>query len=527
MVEPAAPFAPLSSLLDAALDVDGGGWPALVLASETWSFADLAARSAQIGTWASTCAPVGGMVAIIGENHPDWVAAYYGVPTNQRVLCFLNHRLSPAELASQIERSGARGILASNTQAARLDAIFSPDLPLLRFGDELPEITLRSPEEDFAPDDPAWLLFTSGTTGAPKGALLTQRSIMAALLSGTAARPIDPNEVFAFPFPLCHVAGYNVLRLHAARRPVVLLERFDPGDFIDAVERSRVTSATMAATMLASLREHLDEHPEAIARLASLTSLAYGASPMPAELLRWADDTLGVTLSQGYGMTELSGNAVFLDPEAHRQGLDHDPTVLLAAGRPGEGVEVEIRDPTGAALGVGETGEITVRGDQVMLGYLDDAAATQHTIVDGWLRTGDGGRWRSDGLIEVVDRLKDVIVTGGENVASLEVENAIRAHLPAVREVAVVGIPDTTWGENVCAVVVPYPGETLTIDELARSLTDRLAGFKIPRHLVIIEALPMTHSGKVAKAQLRSWLAEDPTRAGRRREAGPSSAPTI
>ena len=509
--------APLSSLLDAALDHGHGASAALHVADETWSFADLAERSEQLGTWGSACAPRGGVVAIIGENHPDWVAAYYGIPAHSRVLCFLNHRLSPGELTSQIERAGAQGLVASPSQAARLHGHISARLPILEFGAELPPAKQGRSEDGTSLESPAWLLFTSGTTGAPKGALLTSRSIMAALKSGADARPIDPGEVFAFPFPLCHVAGYNVLRLHAAGRPVVLLERFDPSDFIDAVERSHVTSATMAATMLASLRDHLNLHPQETTRLATLATLAYGASPMPPELLRWADRTLGVALSQGYGMTELSGNAVFLDAAEHRRGLDGDPTVLLAAGRPGDGVEVEIRDPAGVPLGIGETGEITVRGHQIMQGYLDDDRATELAIVDGWLRTGDGGRWRPDGLLEVVDRLKDVIVTGGENVASLEVENAIREHVAAVREVAVVAVPDETWGENVCAVVALFPGTTLDLDGLAASLTDKIAGFKIPRHLIIVETLPLTHSGKVAKAQLRSLIADDPAVAGPRR----------
>ena len=158
-----------------------------------------------------------------------------------------------------------------------------------------------------------------------------------------------------------------------------------------------------------------------------------------------------------------------------------------------------------------------------MVGYLDDEDTTARTIVDGWLATGDGGRWRADGILEVVDRLKDVIVTGGENVASLEVERAIRTTFDEVVDVAVIGVPDPTWGENVCAVIVERsPGE-MTIDRLAEGLSGALAGFKIPRHLVVVDALPLTHSGKAAKATLRMWLADEPDHLGPRRSRDRSS----
>jgi acyl-CoA synthetase (AMP-forming)/AMP-acid ligase II len=343
---------------------------------------------------------------------------------------------------------------------------------------------------------------------------------MAAIVAGALARPIASDEVFAFPFPLCHVAGYNVLRLHRQARPVALLERFEPKSFVNSIARHQVTSASLAATMLASFLAYLDDHPEAIEQVATIRSLSYGASPMPVELLERVSQLLDVDLSQGYGMTELSGNAVFLDAADHRRGLEHDPTLLSAAGRPGRGVEVEVRDQAGKPVAIGESGEIVVKGAQVMVGYLDDEAATKRTIIDGWLATGDGGRWRPDGILEVVDRLKDVIVTGGENVASLEVERAIRTTFDEVVDVAVVGVPDPTWGENVCAVIVERHPGSLSLERLAEGLDGVLAGFKIPRHLVVVESLPMTHSGKAAKATLRSWLLDEPQRLGPSRSRG-------
>ena len=216
-------------------------------------------------------------------------------------------------------------------------------------------------------------------------------------------------------------------------------------------------------------------------------------------------------------MTELSGNAVFLDPSAHRRGFDTDPTVLSSAGIPGPGVELRLVDPDDHEVPDGDVGEICIAGAQVMLGYLDDPAATEAALRGGWMHTGDLGRIRPDGLLEVVDRLKDMIVTGGENVASLEVERAISAAFPEVAEVAVVAVPDPTWGENVCACVTLVDSRMISVDDLADRLRGSLAGFKTPRHLVVLDALPTTHSGKAAKAELRRLLAAEPHRLGARR----------
>jgi acyl-CoA synthetase (AMP-forming)/AMP-acid ligase II len=215
-----------------------------------------------------------------------------------------------------------------------------------------------------------------------------------------------------------------------------------------------------------------------------------------------------VDLAQGYGMTELSGNAVFLDPEAHRRGLTGEPRLLGAAGRPGPGVDVRLVDEEERDVAAGEEGEIVVRGAQVMVRYWEDEAATTDAMRSGWFHTGDVGRF-DDGWLYVVDRKKDIILTGGENVASREVEDVVRSH-PAVGDVAVIGVADSRWGENVCAVVVPRVGRTVPADELEKLVRSRLAGFKTPRHIVEVERLPTNASGKVLKAKLRRWLADHP-----------------
>lgn len=462
--------------------------------------------------------PPGAPVAMIGPNHRSWVEGYYAVPGSGRLLVLLNHRLHGAELASMVDRASARLVVGESGHLARLrDA--GCEVPMLdreEWTDALDADDTPSPvDRELDPGAPAWLLFTSGTTATPKGALLSHSSVLAAVAASTAARPVDADDVYAFPFPLCHVAGYNVIHRHANGRPVALLDGFDAVGFCDLVESTSATSCSLAATMLASLLDLVEDDPRRSGQLSTLRSIAYGAAPMSASLLRRADAVLCVDLTQGYGMTELSGNAVFLDAATHRRGLDGDPTLLLAAGVPAPGVEVRIVDERDVEVPDGEIGEIVVRAPQVMVGYLDDPAATASALVDGWLHTGDVGRIES-GLLHVVDRKKDIVITGGENVSSLEVEEAVVGH-PSVSRVAVVGVPDPSWGENVCAVVVPVDPASFDVDAVAAHVRSRLAGFKVPRHWWIVGELPINSAGKVRKAELRDRLAANPDLAGPRR----------
>lgn len=493
------------------------GAAALVGSGPAVSFADLVERIGSVGAALDDLVAPTAPVAMIGANEHNWVEAYFGVPASGRLLVLLNHRLHGVELVDMIRRSGAGLVIGEPAHVDRI-ADAGGTVPMLdraAWSRLVDGATPSASERSVDPHEPAWLLFTSGTTAAPKGALLSHASILAAVDASTAARPVDPDDVYAFPFPLCHVAGYNVVHRLANGRPVALLDGFDAADFCDVVERTGATSCSLAATMLASLLELVGSEPRRRSQLATLRSVAYGAAPMPTELLRRADEVLGVDLAQGYGMTELSGNAVFLDAGTHRRGLDGEPDLLLSAGLPAPGVEVRIVDDTERVVPDGEVGEIVVRAPQVMVGYLDDPEATAAALVDGWLHTGDLGRW-VDGLLRVVDRKKDMIITGGENVASLEVEEVVAAH-PDVARVAVVGVPDERWGENVCAVVVPTNPATFDVDAVSVWVRGRLAGFKAPRHWWVVDSLPVNAAGKVGKAELRARLAADPALAGPRR----------
>lgn len=489
--------------------------PALVTGTTTTSFADLADGVARLSALVAAVTSPGDRVAFAGENSLAWVLAYYGVPRAGRVLTFLNHRLAAAELHRTIEASGARLLLGDAGHVAPLRDAVPTTLDLEALGEALAATAPGPATPAGGAGATAWLLFTSGTTGRPKGAMLTAASLLAAVDATLACRPVADDDVYLFPFPLCHVAGYNVLAHHRRGRPVVLLPRFDPAAFVAAVAEHRVTSASLAATMLSSLLDHVEATGTA-GELASLRTIGYGAAPMPVALLRRADALLGCGFAQGYGMTELSGNAVFLGPEEHRDGLRRDDLELLrSAGRPAPGVVVRVVDAERRDVSPGATGEIVVRAGQVAAGYWRDEAATAATFVDGELHTGDLGRWDGTGRLHVVDRLKDVIVTGGENVSSVAVEDVLHGS-PAVREAAVIGVPDPHWGEAVCAVVAPRDGGEPCAQSLSDLVAAELGGFTRPRHVVFVEALPRNAAGKVVKDELRRLVADRPELLGER-----------
>jgi acyl-CoA synthetase (AMP-forming)/AMP-acid ligase II len=474
--------------------------PALVTEAGTVTFAELEQRVQRVAARVAGVTAPGDRVAILSENRAEYVEHYYGVPAAGRVLVPLNHRLHPEEWHRALTRAGARMLVG---EAELLDRLGPPGpaspVETVVDLDAAPPPGPAPPPGAADPAPPAtataWLVGTSGTTGHPKLAALTHASLLAAADATLQARPVHDDDVLLTPFPLCHVAGYNVLVLHRRARPVVLMRRFDPAHLAALVRAHHVTMLSLAPTMLAMLLDHPDVDD---ADLATVRALGYGASAIPAPVLRAAVDRWDWDLSQGYGMTEMSGNGVFLGPDEHRRAAAGDERLLRAAGVPAPGVDV--------ALAAG-TGEILVRAPQVMAGYWDDPDATRAAVdEDGWLHTGDVGRVDADGLLSVVDRVKDVIVSGGENVASREVEDVLHDH-PAVADVAVIGLPDARWGERVTAVVVARAGHTVDPAELVALARAHLAGFKTPREVVLVDALPRNAAGKVLKQQLREALA--------------------
>ncbi|NDU75653.1 AMP-binding protein [Actinomadura sp. DSM 109109] len=486
------------------------GAPALSVGGTTWTFRELRARADALSAHLSARCSPRARVALLAHNRPEYVAAYYGVPRDGRVLVPLNQRLHPREWADQIVRCGAELVIGEPDLLERL--ALEGGLP--DGGPPFADVTGLpwdgpAPARDGIgdPGEVAWLMFTSGTTGRPKGVRLTHGNLLAGVAVTASGRPVLPGDVFCTPFPLCHVAGYQVVLHHLFGRHAVVLRRFAPAVLVDAARRHGVTNLSLAPTMLGDLLAHLEGDAAALEALrATVRVVAYGSAPMPVPLLRRAFAVLGCDLNQGYGMTELSGNATFLSPADHRAAVAGRPELAASAGRPGGGVEIAVVGEDGTPLPPGAQGEVVVRGAQVADGYWDDAGATAEAFAGGWFRTGDAGRIGEDGYLYLADRIKDVIITGGENVSSREVEDVLRT-VPGVGEVAVVGLPDPRWGQSVCAVIVP-DGAPPREEDLAAACRARLAGFKTPRRFAFVAALPRTATGKIRKAALRARLAD-------------------
>lgn len=502
----------LSEILDAA-----GRAPdqtGLIYGDRRWTFAELRDRVHSVAAGLSRLAEPGDRVAILSENTPEFVELYYAVPRAGMILVPLNYRLAPAEWAGLLTESGARILVGERMLLDQLGprAAQLPTLETMVCTDDpgsghRPYADVRSDPHGFeprpaAPHDTAWLLFTSGTTGRPKGAMLSHANLLTAVEATAIARPIQPGDVYLFPFPLCHVAGYNVLLFHQHARPVVLMRRFDTDEIFDLIPRHGATTMSLAPTMISTLLDHprLDD-----ADLSTLRSIGYGASAIPGEVVRRGLKDLGCDFAQGFGMTELGGNAVFLSGDDHRRAAEHDEHLLASCGRPGALVSVRVVDDEMRDVPVGDVGEIVLRGDQVTRSYWQDPAATAEAWRGGWFHTGDMGRFDDEGYLYVVDRQKDIIVTGGENVASREVEDVLHRH-PGVREAAVIGVPDDHWGEAVTAVVVTREGAEVSPDEVVALCREHLAGFKKPRHVVFVDELPTNATGKVLKAELRETV---------------------
>ena len=453
------------------------------------SFAQFDSQVRATAAWITARSRPGDRIAVLADNGADYARLYYGVPRSGRILTMINQRLGVHEHLEQLRRAAPALVVGD----ARYLEPLRPDAAAARVSFDDPEWQHGSSDERggaepdiaVAPDDPAWLLFTSGSTGTPKGVLHTHRSVTTAVRGTVAGRSVRSGGVYLLPFPMCHIAGYNMLVHHSVGSTVLPVPTFRPDAFVAAVNAHGVTSCSLAPTMLHSLLAHLEQTG---ATVPTLTDVAYGSAAIPADLMHRAVDRLGVGFHQGYGMTETGGNITFLGPSDH---LSDDPQVLRSAGRPHDEVAVRI----------GENGEILVRGDQVAARYWPDGPTT----VDGWLHTGDAGFIDGGGRLVVTDRLKDVIITGGENVSSREVEDVLSLH-PGVEQAAVVGMPDEYWGEAICAVVVVHAGARPAAEELIAHVRTHLAAFKRPRRVEFVDALPLTSNGKIAKEALRQTL---------------------
>jgi len=364
----------------------------------------------------------------------------------------------------------------------------------------------RESDHDLGPapasDDPVIQLYTSGTTGKPKGAMLSHFNFLETFRAMQRAQipwnTYTPDDISLVAMPVSHIGGTGwALSAILSGAKCVIAAEFDPNTVLDFVAHERITKLFLVpAAIQIVLRDPRARRTD----YSCIQYLVYGASPIPLDLLREAVAVFGCGFAQAYGMTETTGIVTALGPE------DHDVAGnarMRSAGLPLPGVEMAVWDADGCALPPGATGELVVRWVGNMKGYWNMPEATAATITaDGWLRTGDAGYLDADGYVFIHDRVKDMIVSGGENVYPAEVESAVFGH-PDIAEVAVIGVPSEMWGEEVKAIVVPKAGHTPDADAIIRFARTRIAAFKAPKSVDFVEALPRNPSGKILHRQLR------------------------
>ena len=452
--------------------------------------------------------------AVMAANSHEYLELYHAAFLGAGIVNPLNLRLAGKELQFILADSETEVVFVDSWFAehfARNIAEVRRDLPLrtvvlmgdgdgphdVRYEDLLASgraVVPTEPEED----DPILLMYTGGTTGLPKGVLLDHRAEILNLYHIGMAVGFSESRVYLHQTPMFHAASMaGVLGIPGTGGTSVILPFFDPPAVMQLIEDFKVDWTTMVPTMISMVLDHPDFRPE---RLASLRDLVYGASPMPAGLLdRLMTLFPGTGIWQGYGMTECSSVLTMLTAEDHRIGGPR----LRSAGRPLFGVTISVRDGDGQPAAPGRDGEVWARAGNFMQQYWNRPDETANVFKDGWYHTGDVGHLDSDGYVYLVDRLNDMIVTGGENVYSIEVENAISTH-PAVEQVAVIGIPHPIWGEQVHALIVLHPGATATEDEIKEHARKSIAGYKVPKSIEFrTEALPLSGALKPLKRELR------------------------
>jgi long-chain acyl-CoA synthetase len=481
-----------------------GDSPAVLDGSRSVTYGELSSRVAALrSALADLSVPAGGRVGLLGANSLEHLECWLGVPAAGRVLVDLNFRLTEEELAFIADDCEIEVLIVDSDrlEVGRALRERCPSLRELVVVDEGYEELIARPADPPPPVSDEHVLatisYTGGTTGRPKGVMLSHANLLANACHNLIATGHGPSDRWLHVCPMFHVAGTaNVFACTWTGSLQVVLPRFDADAVLDAIERESITHTVLVPTMLAMLIEALGRRPR---DLSSLRHTQYAASPISAALQRRVLDCFDCDVVQFYGMTEAAPTVTCCTAEDHRGGGAR----LSSIGAPVVGVETEIRGPDGERLPAGDVGEIWVRGPNVMLGYWRRPDATAAALVEGWYRTGDAAYAADDGYLYLVDRLKDMIISGGENVYSVEVEAALADH-PAVREAAVFGIPDPRWGEAVHAEVVVDEGSTVSAEELIEHARRRVAGYKIPRTITLRdEPLPRSGAGKILKHLLR------------------------
>ncbi len=484
--------------------------------SWTWRRLDERVRRGAAAQRAAGLSP-GDRVAFLDKNHPACVETTLACALAGTANAVVNFRLAAEEISYVINDAAARVLFVGPEflpiveqvrgqlpTVERIVVVGGPDDGYESWLDTEPLTEDRRP----GPDDCFLQLYTSGTTGFPKGAMLTHHGMLAHSAAVTGDTQLTGESVAMVAMPLFHVGGssWALVALSAGARIVVVRDPV-PEQLLDVLERERITHTFFVPALMSFLVAVPDVRER---DYSALQCLCYGASPMPLPLLRSCLDVFPTDFYQVYGMTEAAGVVTMLGPEDHRDpAREH---LLISAGTPISGVEIEIRDPgTEDRLPTGQAGEVWVRTEQLMTGYWGKPEETAQALAPGgWLRSGDAGHLDEDGYLYVTDRVKDMIISGGENIYPAEIERVLAEH-PAVADLAVIGVPDDRWGEVPLAIVVAATGSEVDEAELLSYCRQRLASFKCPRSVSVIEALPRNPTGKILKKDLRApyWEGRD------------------
>jgi acyl-CoA synthetase (AMP-forming)/AMP-acid ligase II len=459
-------------------------------------------------------------VAVLDTNSSHYLEAYFATAMLGAVFVPLNYRAQADELAPMILTAGARLLMVGERYAALISGIHgrltcvshyvameSPQPEMLCFEELIAHAPGEASEAEVDEGDLNILMYTSGTTGRPKGVMLTHGDFVTYVCGHTELADGTPRGAALLCVPLYHIAGITSMLTNVfTGRRLVIQRQFEPTAWLEAVRRERITHAFLVPTMLKRVLDHPALNPE---DCSSLELLAYGAAPMPVPVIRRAIDMFPPTVGfvNAFGQTETTATVTMLLPEDHRldgspQEIERKLRRLASIGRPLPDVEVCIVDTEGVVVPPGEVGEIAVRTPRLMKGYCSQDDVTAQTIVNGWLHTRDLGWMDADGYLYLAGRKDDLIIRGGENISPIEVEAVLSTH-PAIEEAAIIGIPDVDWGEQVMAIIVPRIGSPLTAEEVIDWCHQRLASFKKPAMVQFVPALPRNGLGKVLRKELR------------------------
>lgn len=488
--------------------------PALTFEGRTWTYGEMQRRIESVSDILSNAGTrAGDRVGYLGFNHPDMLVFLFAAARIGAIFVPLNHRLALPELVSIIADAKPHALVADERHALVLDPA-RDRLPCERYfcvdravgAWAAVKETVVDEATVFAatrtdPEDVVLLLYTSGTTGTPKGVKISHRNIWASNVAMILASEFNSRDVALNCAPLFHAAGLCSISLPIlmAGGHLVLQRGFEPGEYLQTLARYRATVSIMVPTMMlfVSQQENFDSTD-----LSALRLLSTGGAPVPATLLQ-TYHARHIPVSQSYGLTESTSAATFLETE-------HAFRKLGSCGRAGLTMDMQLMDGDGRVIDQPFVrGEICLRGPSMALGYWNRPAETAESFGrDGWFHTGDGAYFDDQGFYYMCDRIKDMIISGGENIYPAEVENVLCAH-PAIADVAIIGRPDARWGERVIAIAALKPGASLSLEELTDFAQTQLARYKLPRELHLVAAVPRTAAGKIVKTVLRRRFVAD------------------